>query len=140
MSLSLDLIGEFKGKNTVYRVLPDGEIETSGQGTGKIMGVDAMMLFTTVGIMTDGLFIGEGTGVITTMAGETVTLKMNSSRLAYWKRRNQPRCIYTSDFFGSAHAAKQGSIVARVSYGYDGQLDRQNMGMEIAYLLSPDFP
>ncbi len=78
MSLSLDLIGEFKGKNTVYRVLPDGEIETSGQGTGKIMGVDAVILFTTVGLMTDGLFIGEGTGVITTMAGETVTLKMNS--------------------------------------------------------------
>lgn len=85
MSLSLDLIGEFKGKNTVYRVLPDGEIETSGQGTGKIMGADAMIMFTTVGIMTDGLFIGEGTGVITTMAGETVTLKMNS---VGWPSRN----------------------------------------------------
>jgi hypothetical protein len=78
LSLSLDLIGEFKGKNTVYRVLPDGQIETSGRGMGKIMGVDAMMLFTTVGVMSDGLFMGEGTGVITTMAGETVTLQMNA--------------------------------------------------------------
>jgi hypothetical protein len=33
-----DLIGEFKGKNTVYRVLSNGKIETSGQGTGKILG------------------------------------------------------------------------------------------------------
>ncbi len=72
------MIGEFKGKNTGYRVLPDGEIETSGQGTGKIMGVDAMIMFTTVGIMSDGVFMGEGTGVITTMAGETLTLKMNA--------------------------------------------------------------
>lgn len=78
MSLSLELIGDFKGKNTGYRVLPDGQIETSGQGVGKIMGIDAMILFTTVGIMADGLFIGEGTGVITTMAGETVTLHMSS--------------------------------------------------------------
>ncbi len=78
MSLSFELIGEFKGKNTLYRVLPDGQIETSGQGMGKIMGIDAMMLFTTVGVMSDGLFMGEGTGVITTMAGETVTLQMNT--------------------------------------------------------------
>ncbi len=78
MSLSLDLIGEFKGKNTAYRVLPDGRIETSGQGMGKILGVDAFMMFTTVGIMSGGFFTGEGNGVITTMAGETVTLKMNA--------------------------------------------------------------
>lgn len=78
MSLSLELIGEFKGKNTAYRVLPDGQIETSGQGAGKIMGIDAMMLFTTVGVMSAGLFMGEGTGVITTMAGETITLQMNT--------------------------------------------------------------
>lgn len=78
MSLSLELIGEFKGKNTVYRVLPDGQIETSGQGMGKIMGVEAMIMFTTTGFMGNGLFVGEGTGVITTMTGETVTLQMNS--------------------------------------------------------------
>ncbi len=78
MSLTLELIAEFKGKNTVYRVLPDGQIETSGQGKGKIMGIDAMIIFTTVGVMADGLFMGEGTGIITTMAGETVNVQMNS--------------------------------------------------------------
>ena len=76
--MSVDLIGEFKGKNTAYRVLPDGKIETSGQGAGKILGLDAVILFTTVGTMSNGLFMGEGNGVITTMTGDTVTLKMNS--------------------------------------------------------------
>jgi hypothetical protein len=35
-----ELIGEFKGKNTGYRVLPDGKIESTAQGTGKILGID----------------------------------------------------------------------------------------------------
>jgi hypothetical protein len=73
-----DLIGEFKGKNTAYRVLSDGKIETSGQGTGKILGLDAFIMFTTVGTMSNGFFNGKGNGVITTMAGDTITLKMNS--------------------------------------------------------------
>jgi hypothetical protein len=30
-----ELIGEFKGKNTEWRVLPDGKIETTAQGTGR---------------------------------------------------------------------------------------------------------
>ena len=59
-------------------MLPDGKIETSGQGAGKILGLDAVILFTTVGTMSNGLFMGEGNGVITTMTGDTVTLKMNS--------------------------------------------------------------
>ena len=33
-----ELIGEFKGKNIGYRVLPDGKMEVSGQGTGKSYG------------------------------------------------------------------------------------------------------
>jgi hypothetical protein len=73
-----DLIGEFKGKNTVYRVLSDGKMETSGQGTGKILGIDAFIAFTTVGAMLKGIFTGEGNGLITTMAGDTIMLKMNS--------------------------------------------------------------
>lgn len=73
-----DLIGEFKGKNTVYRVLSDGKMETSGQGTGKILGIDAFIAFTTVGAMLNGIFTGEGNGLITTMAGDTIMLKMNS--------------------------------------------------------------
>jgi hypothetical protein len=59
-------------------VLPDGQIETSGQGMGKIMGIDAVIMFTTTGFMGDGLFMGEGTGIINTTTGDTVTLQMNS--------------------------------------------------------------
>jgi len=73
-----DLIGEFKGKNTTYRVLPDGNIETSGQGTGKILGIDAFIMFTTVATTTTGVFVGEGNGLITTMNGEKVIMKMDS--------------------------------------------------------------
>ena len=73
-----DLIGEFKGKNTVYRVLSDGKMETSGQGTGKILGIDAFIIFTTVGTMSNGNFMGEGNGIITTMAGDAITIRMNA--------------------------------------------------------------
>jgi len=78
LSLTLELIGEFKGKNTAFRVLPDGQMEVSGQGMGKIMGMDAMIIFTTISSTGGGVYVGEGTGIINTMSGETVTLQMNS--------------------------------------------------------------
>ncbi|MCL5878051.1 MAG: hypothetical protein M1540_09600 [Candidatus Bathyarchaeota archaeon] len=70
-----ELIGEFKGKNTVYRVLPDGKMEVSGQGTGKILGIEAFMATTSIGIMENGVFSGEVYSSITTMEGQTVTMK-----------------------------------------------------------------
>ncbi len=70
-----ELIGEFKGKNIGWRVLPDGKIETTAQGTGKILGVDAFVLATSVGTMTNGVFTGESNSVFTTMEGETVISK-----------------------------------------------------------------
>jgi hypothetical protein len=70
-----ELIGEFKGKNTGWRVLPDGKIETTAQGTGKILGIDAFLLSTSVGTMANGIFMGEATSVITTVDGETVMSK-----------------------------------------------------------------
>ena len=73
-----DLIGEFTGKNTVYRVLSDGKIETSGQGTGKILGIDAFMMFTAVGSMENGVFRGEENSLITTMDGSAVVMKGNA--------------------------------------------------------------
>ena len=60
-----ELIGEFKGKNTVYRVLPDGIMEVSGQGTGKILGMDAFLATTSIGIMDNGVFSGEVNSSIT---------------------------------------------------------------------------
>jgi hypothetical protein len=69
------LIGEFKGKNTVYRVLPDGVMEVSGQGSGKILGLDAFMATTSIGVMEGGVFSGEVNTSITTMQGDTLWMK-----------------------------------------------------------------
>ncbi|MCW3996692.1 MAG: hypothetical protein NWE98_11175 [Candidatus Bathyarchaeota archaeon] len=76
-----ELIGEFKGKNTVYRVLSDGEMEVSGQGTGKILGVDAFLATTSIGMMENGVFSGEVYSSITTMDGQTIM--MNAYAVGY---------------------------------------------------------
>ena len=70
-----ELIGEFKGKNIGWRVLPDGKIETTAQGTGKLLGKDAFVLATSVGTMGNMVFMGEVNSVFTTMDGETVMSK-----------------------------------------------------------------
>jgi len=71
-----ELIGEFKGKNSGYRMLPDGKMEVTAQGTGKILGIDGFLLSTSVGTMgADGVFMGEGNGSIMTMEGEVVLMK-----------------------------------------------------------------
>lgn len=70
-----ELIGEFKGKNTVYRVLPDGVMEVSGQGNGKILGVDAFLATTSVGVMENGVFSGEVNASLTTMDADTITMQ-----------------------------------------------------------------
>ncbi len=73
-----ELIGEFKGKNTAYRVLPDGKVETMAQGLGKLLGVDAFVMSTAVGTMANGVFVGEVNAVVTTMDGESVMMKGNA--------------------------------------------------------------
>jgi hypothetical protein len=73
-----ELIGELKGKNTGWRVLPDGKIETTAEGTGKLLGIDVWMISTSVGTMTNGLFMGEVNSFITTITGETATAKGNA--------------------------------------------------------------
>jgi hypothetical protein len=70
-----ELVGEFKGKNTGWRVLPDGKIETTAQGIGKILGINAFLVSTSVGTMTNGIFMGEVKSVLTTMEGETIMSK-----------------------------------------------------------------
>jgi hypothetical protein len=70
-----EFIGEFKGKNAGWRVLPDGKIETTAQGTGKILGIEAFVLSTSVGTMANGVFMGEVNSVFTTMEGETIMSK-----------------------------------------------------------------
>jgi hypothetical protein len=56
-------------------VLPDGKIETTAQGTGKILGIDAFLISTSVGTMANGVFMGESNSVFTTMDGDTITSK-----------------------------------------------------------------
>jgi hypothetical protein len=73
--METELIGEFKGKNTVYRVLPDGVMEVSGHGNGKILGVDAFLATTSVGIMENGVFSGEVNASITTSDADTITMQ-----------------------------------------------------------------
>lgn len=75
--MNMELIGEFKGKNTVYRVLPDGKMEVTGAGTGKFLGLDAFVASTSIGTMTNGVFSGEVYASITTMDGQTVFCKAN---------------------------------------------------------------
>ena len=61
-----ELIGEFTGKNVVYRVLPDGKVETSNQGMGKILGMDAFIMSTAIATIANGTFKGEVNSLITT--------------------------------------------------------------------------
>jgi len=70
-----ELIGEFKGKNTAYRVLPDGKMEVLAQGMGKMLDIDAFIMSTAVGAMANGVFTGEVNAMISTSAGESVMMK-----------------------------------------------------------------
>ena len=73
-----ELIGEFTGKNTVSRVLPDGQVEVSNQGMGKILGIDAFIMSTATTTMAKGVYMGEVNSIITTMDGNNVLMKGNA--------------------------------------------------------------
>lgn len=70
-----ELIGEFKGQNTLYRVLPDGVMEVTGQATGKILGIAAFLASTSIGVMENGMFSREVNTAITTMEGDTLLMR-----------------------------------------------------------------
>jgi hypothetical protein len=72
------LIGEFTGKNTVTRVLDEGKIETSNQGIGKLLGLDAFIMSTATVRVKNGIYIGEVNSLITTMDGNSVMMKGNA--------------------------------------------------------------
>ena len=73
-----ELIGEFTGKNVVSRILSDGKIEVSNQGTGKLLGMDAFIVSTAVTTTLNGTYMGEVNSIITTMDGSSVMLKGNA--------------------------------------------------------------
>lgn len=72
--LSQELIGEFRGKNVVYRVLPDGRIETTNQGTGILLGMNAFVMSTATGSL-ENAFVGEVNSLIATSEDTSVLLK-----------------------------------------------------------------
>jgi hypothetical protein len=77
-SLFGELVGEFSGKNTVNRVLPDGKTELTNQGVGKILGMDAFMMSTAVTMVVNGVYLSEVNTIITTSDGSSVFLKGNA--------------------------------------------------------------
>ena len=63
-----ELIGEFKGKVTGVRILPEGKTEMSIHGSGKIIGIDATYASTGVFTHLDNNVLMEvGNGLITTI-------------------------------------------------------------------------
>jgi len=71
-----DLIGEFQGKITGMRLLPDEKRETSEEASGRILGIEATWLATSVSKqMPNGVVMSEGEAVITTVEGETISIK-----------------------------------------------------------------
>lgn len=73
-----DLIGEFRGKVTGVRVLSEGRVETSEQGSGSILGIDATMLATAISTpLPNGVLMGEGEAIVTTADDEVVVIRKN---------------------------------------------------------------
>lgn len=73
-----EIIGEFTGRTTAYKVLPDGKIEIANQGKGKFLGLDASLVSSAVGTMANGLFIGEVNSTVTTKNGGNLIMKSNA--------------------------------------------------------------
>ena len=105
--MEMELIGEFKGKNTVYRVLPDGKMEVTGAGTGKFFGVDAFVASTSIGTMMNGVFSGEVYALITTMDGQTVFCKANGVGYPSGNGGAQPSSIGSGGAVREVHVAQQ---------------------------------
>jgi len=67
-----DLAFEETGKFAGIRALPDGKVEATYQGTGKLFGADYSSIYTGVATPHGGSFIGEFSGICTTKGGDTV--------------------------------------------------------------------
>ena len=113
-----ELIGEFKGKNTGWRVLPNGKIETTAQGTGKLLGMDVWIVNTTVGSISNGLFIGEVNSFITTMTGDTALAKGNAVAWSDGKDGGTTRAaaIYTTT---APRLARLNKVICMQEYDTD---------------------
>lgn len=67
-----DLAFEEAGKFVGMRVLPDGKVEATYHGTGKLFGVDYSSVYTGVATPQGGTLIAEFNGICTAKDGDTV--------------------------------------------------------------------
>lgn len=64
------------GKRTAVRVLPDGRIENTAEGNGRLLGTEVTFVGTTlVTPRPDGTATGEGQQIVTTKDGEAILAK-----------------------------------------------------------------
>ena len=70
-----DLAFEETGKFSGIRALPDGKVEATYLGTGKLFGVDYSSIYTGVATPHGGTFIGEFIGSCTTKDGDIVGVR-----------------------------------------------------------------
>jgi hypothetical protein len=90
-----EVIEQEAGKVTGMRVLPEGALEVSAQGSGKVLGIDSTMLttFSAQPRPAAGVLYGEGGGIITTKEGDMATFrgsgvgrpKGSSGQAASWR-------------------------------------------------------
>ena len=99
-----DLIGVFEGKITGVRVLPDGEVETSEQGSGSIIGTKAAWLATSVSThLPNGILFSEGTGIVTTEEGDVLTIRKSGIG---WSTGNGRKASRRGVFFHMTQSQK----------------------------------
>ena len=68
-----EILGEVNGKVTAMRVLPDGKMELSQQGTGKLLGSEVREVVTfQIAIRPNGTAYGEGHQIIMSSDGSAV--------------------------------------------------------------------
>ena len=100
-----ELIFQGSGKRIVRRVLSTEppRVEVTFEGGGKLLGVDAMEIGTYTGtIRADGTIYGEGSGVVMTAAGDSLTWK--GAGVGTFKERGA--VSYRGAIFYSTGAAK----------------------------------
>ena len=98
-----DLIEEFEGQVTGVRVLGGGRVERSERAAGKVLGVKASWLATSISTpMPNGVVMAEGEALVTTEDGDTVMIKKSGIGWSDGKGKSIRRGI----FFHSTQSEK----------------------------------
>ena len=113
---------ELKGQAPSIRVLSDGRTETSEQGSGSVLGVEAAWVATTLSTpMPNGVVLGEGNGIITTVEGDMVMVHKIGIGWSTGKGRKASR---RGAFFHTTQSQKFGRLNKVVGM-YEFESDEQ---------------